>query len=325
MPVLLEVKDLKKYYPLSSGLFRKTGEMVRAVDGVSLSLAGAETLGLVGESGCGKSTAGRAILRLIEPTAGQVWFDGTDICNLDRTGLRQYRKKMQMIYQNPLGSLNPKMAIGSIVSEPLDNFNLGTRKERRDLVAQLLARVGLQPEHIRRYPGELSGGQRQRVAIARALALRPRLIIGDEPVSALDVSVQAQVLNLLKDLQEEYGLSYIIISHNLSVVRHMSHRIAVMYLGKIVEAAKVEEFYEAPLHPYSEALLSSIPIPNPKARRNRQLPEGDVPNPVRPPSGCRFHPRCPLFKRHREAICEQEMPHLREARPDHWVACHLRK
>lgn len=324
MTSLLDVKDLKKYYPLCSGFFGKTREMVHAVDGVSFSVGEAETLGLVGESGCGKSTTGRAIMRLIEPTAGRILLDGIDISNLERAHLKEHRKKIQMIYQNPFGSLNPKMTLERIVSEPLANFNLGTRNERKEVVAALLGRVGLQKETLSRRSEELSGGQRQRVAVARALALRPRLIVADEPVSALDVSVRAQVLNLLKDLQEEYAVSFLFISHDLSVVRQMSHRIAVMYLGRIVEMARVEEFYEIPLHPYSDALLCAIPIPDPNVRRKRRVLEGDVPNPAHPPSGCHFHPRCPVFGQHREPACQQEVPSLREVRSGRWVACHLR-
>lgn len=323
MPLLLEVKDLKKYYPLGAHLFsRKKKETVYAVDGVSFTLEEGKTLGLVGESGCGKSTTGKAVLRLIEPTSGEICLEGMDICKLDGNVLKDYRKKMQIIYQDPFGSLNPKMTVGRIISEPLNNFGVGKRKERRDLVAQLLSRVGLKPEHISRYPQEFSGGQRQRIGIARALALRPKLIVGDEPVSALDVSIQAQVLNLLKDLQEEYRLSYIFISHDLKVVRYVSHQIAVMYLGKIVEMAPAENLNEEPLHPYSKALLSANPIPNPKIKRQRPLLEGDVPTPIDPPSGCRFHPRCPLFLNHRYPVCEQESPVFREIQPGRWVSCH---
>jgi len=320
--MFLEVKDLKKYFPIKSSPFSKKKEWVYALDGVSFTLQKGETLGLVGESGCGKSTTGRAILRLIEPTSGQVWLEGTDICALEKKALRDYRKKMQIIYQDPFGSLNPKRTIGRIVSEPLDNFNIGKAKERKDIVVQLLTRVGLKPEHISRYPREFSGGQRQRVGIARALALHPRLIIGDEPVSALDVSIQAQVLNLMKDLQEEYGLSYVFISHDLSVVRHVSDRIAVMYLGKFIELAHGDELYEAPLHPYSKALLSSIPIPNSKVKRHRLVLEGDVPSPIHPPSGCRFHPRCPLFQKYRNPLCQKGIPVFREIRTSHWISCH---
>jgi len=320
--VFLEVRDLKKYYPLRSRFLSREKEMVYAVDGISFTLEEGKTLGVVGESGCGKSTMGRAILRLIEPTSGEIWLEGTDICKLDKSGLKDYRRKMQIIYQDPFGSLNPKMSVGRIVSEPLDNFGIGKGKERKEIVAQLLTRVGLQPEHISRYPQEFSGGQRQRIGIARALALRPKLIIGDEPVSALDVSIQAQVLNLLKDLQEEYGLSYIFISHDLRVVRYISHQIAVMYLGKIVEMAPAEELYEDPLHPYSKALLSANPVPNPKIKRHRLVLEGDVPTPIHPPSGCRFHPRCPLFNKDQIPLCQQETPVYREIQPGHWISCH---
>jgi len=320
--MFLEVKDLKKYYPVRPGLLSKQKEMVYATDGVSFTLENGETLGLVGESGCGKSTTGRAILRLIEPTSGQVLLEGKDICTLAKKELRDSRRKMQIIYQDPFGSLNPKRTVGRIISEPLDNFHIGRGREREEMVVQLLIRVGLKPEHMPRYPKEFSGGQRQRIGIARALALHPKLIIGDEPVSALDVSIQAQVLNLLKDLQEEYGLSYIIISHDLSVVRHISDRIAVMYLGKIVELAPGEELHENPLHPYSKALLSSIPIPNPRMKGHRVLLEGDVPNPIHPPPGCRFHPRCSLFRKDRDALCQNEMPEFREIRLGHWISCH---
>lgn len=320
--MLLEVKDLRKYYPVRSGLFQKSKERVYAVDGISFALKEGETLGLVGESGCGKSTAGKAILRLIEPTSGQILLEGTDICKLDKKALKDCRRKMQIIYQDPFGSLNPRRTIGKIVSEPLDNYQIEKGKAREERVAELLMRVGLKPEHISRYPREFSGGQRQRIGIARALALRPKLIVADEPVSSLDVSIQAQVLNLLKDLQGEYHLSYIFISHDLSVVRHMSDRIAVMYLGRFVELASGDELYQSPLHPYSQALLSSIPIPSPRVKKRPLLLEGDVPSPIHPPSGCRFHPRCPLFQRERDPVCEEQSPELREARPGHWVSCH---
>jgi peptide/nickel transport system ATP-binding protein len=321
--MLLVVKDLKKYFPVGSGFFSRTKEFVYAVDGVSFHLDEGETLSLVGESGCGKSTTGKALLRLIEPTSGEVWLEGEDICKVDKRKLRESRRKMQIIYQDPFGSLNPKRTIGRIVREPLDNYQVGTRKERDEMVVHLLGRVGLKPEHASRYPREFSGGQRQRIGIARALALRPKLIIGDEPVSSLDVSIQAQVLNLLKDLQEEFRLSYLFISHDLSVVKHISDRIAVMYLGKIVELASVEELYRDPVHPYARALLSAIPIPNPKISKKRLLLEGDVPNPVHPPSGCRFHPRCPSFARRGRELCQQENPPFQKVTPSHWVACHF--
>ncbi len=320
--MLLEVKDLKKYYPVRSKLFAKTKELVYALDGVSFSIEESRTLGLVGESGCGKSTAGRAILRLIEPTSGQVYLEGVDICKLTKNELKDYRKKMQIIFQDPFGSLNPKQTVAKIVSEPLDNYNVEKGKTREEMVVQLLTRVGLKPEDMSRYPQEFSGGQRQRIGIARALALRPKLIIGDEPVSALDVSIQAQVLNLMKDLQEEFRLSYIFISHDLGVVRHMSDRIAVMYLGRFVELAFGEELYETPLHPYSQALLSSIPTANSEIKKRRIILEGDVPSPIHPPSGCRFHPRCPLFQKDQNPVCQQEFPEFREIRPSHWVSCH---
>ena len=321
-PKLLEVKDLRKHFPLRSGPFSKTREKVHAVDGVSFTLNKGETLGLVGESGCGKSTVGRAMLRLIEPTSGQVFLDGVDLCSLNEKELRESRRRMQIIFQDPFNSLNPKQTIGRIVREPLDNYQVGKGKDREDMVIQLLARVGLQPEHVSRYPKDFSGGQRQRIVIARALALRPRLIIGDEPVSALDVSIQAQVLNLLKDLQEEFGLSYIFISHDLGVIRHMSDRTAVMYLGRFVELGPSEELYQAPLHPYSRALLSAIPDPLSGAKKKRMVLEGDVPSPIHPPSGCAFHPRCPLFQKQNNPLCFQERPELTEIRPGRWLACH---
>ena len=320
--MLLEVKDLKKHYPVRTGLFAKVKELVYALDGVSFTLEKGKTLGLVGESGCGKSTLGRAVLRLIEPTSGEVYLEGMEICKLNRDELKGFRKKMQIIFQDPFGSLNPKQAVGKIVSEPLDNYNVEKGKTREEIVVQLLTRVGLKPEHMSRSPQEFSGGQRQRIGIARALALRPKLIVGDEPVSSLDVSIQAQVLNLLKDLQEEYGLSYLFISHDLGVVRHMSDRIAVMYLGRFVELASSEELYEAPLHPYSQALLSSIPAPDRRVKKHRLILEGDVPSPIHPPSGCRFHPRCPLYQKLQSPICTEETPIFREIRPSHWISCH---
>jgi oligopeptide/dipeptide ABC transporter ATP-binding protein len=321
--MFLAVKDLKKHYPIRSGLFSRSKEMVYAVDGVSFNLEEGETLGLVGESGCGKSTTGKAILRIIEPTAGEILLEGRDICKSGKRELRDSRRKMQIIYQDPFGSLNPKMTIGNIVSEPLRNYGVATGEELKEMVVQLLKRVGLKPEDTPRYPKEFSGGQRQRVGIARALALRPKLIVGDEPVSALDLSIQAQILNLLKDLQEEYRLSYLIISHDLSVVRHVSDRIAVMYLGKIIELAQGEELLQDPQHPYSKALLSAVPVPDPNIERKRFLLEGDVPNPINPPSGCRFHPRCSRFQKNQSRDCEVEIPEFKEIRPDHWVSCHF--
>lgn len=321
-PKLLEVKDLRKHFPLRSGPFSKTRETVLAVDGLSFSLETGETLGLVGESGCGKSTAGRAILRLTEPTSGHVFLEGVDLCSMNQKELRESRRRMQIIFQDPFNSLNPKQTIGRIVREPLDNYQVGKGKDREDMVIQLLTRVGLQPEHVSRYPKDFSGGQRQRIVIARSLALRPKLIIGDEPVSALDVSIQAQVLNLLKDLQEEFGLSYIFISHDLGVIRHMSDRTAVMYLGRFVELAPSEKLYQDPLHPYSRALLSAIPDPLSGAKKIRLVLEGDVPSPIHPPSGCTFHPRCPVFQKEKNPACTREQPELREISPGRLAACH---
>jgi oligopeptide transport system ATP-binding protein len=321
-PTLLEVKDLRKYFPLRSGPFSGTRETLRAVDGVSFSLRKGETLGVVGESGCGKSTAGRAILRLIEPTSGHVFLEGVDFCSLNPKELRESRKKAQIIFQDPFNSLNPKQTIKRIVREPLDNYQVGKAKDREGMVIQLLTRVGLQPMHVSRHPKDFSGGQRQRIVIARALALRPKLIIGDEPVSALDVSIQAQVLNLLKDLQEEFGLSYVFISHDLGVIRHMSDRTAVMYLGRFVELAPSEALYQNPLHPYSKALLSAIPDPLSKAAKKRIVLEGDVPSPIHPPSGCTFHPRCPVFQKEKNPVCTREQPELREISLSRLAACH---
>ncbi len=318
---LLEVKNLVKHFPVKAGVFAKVRAHVRAVDGVSFDLAANETLGLVGESGCGKSTTGRTLLRLIEPTAGAVIFDGTDIVPLKHETMRQLRREMQIIFQDPYASLHPRMTVGNIVGEPLTVHNLATGSARQDRVAEIIRKVGLRPEHLRRYPHEFSGGQRQRIGIARALVLNPRLIIADEPVSALDVSIQAQVINLLEDLQEEFGMAYIMISHDLSVVQHVCDRIAVMYLGEIVESAPADELVMAPRHPYSEALLSAVPIPNPKAKRDKKrlILTGDVPSPVNPPPGCRFHTRC-LYQ---EARCVAETPPLREYSPGHFSACHF--
>jgi oligopeptide/dipeptide ABC transporter ATP-binding protein len=320
MSALLEVTDLKKHFPIYRGVFSKVSGQVYAVDGVSFSIAKGETLGLVGESGCGKSTVGRTLLRLLEPTSGTVKIGGEDITHLDGAHLLPYRRRMQMIYQDPYASLNPRMTAGEIVGEPMVVHSVGTPAERREKVASLFDRVGLRPEAAGRYPHEFSGGQRQRIGIARALALNPDLIVGDEPVSALDVSIQAQIINLLMDLQDEFGLSYLFVAHDLAVVEHISHRVAVMYLGRIVEMTDRKSLFEMPLHPYTEALLSAVPIPKASARaRKRVILTGDVPSPINPPSGCHFHARCPYAM----PRCKIEVPALREVVPGHVAACHL--
>jgi oligopeptide/dipeptide ABC transporter ATP-binding protein len=317
---ILEVKDLKKHFPVKKGILRRTVGQVYAVDGISFTIGEGETLGLVGESGCGKSTAGRAILRLIEPTSGTVKMMGQDIAGLSKKELRPFRKQAQIVFQDPFSSLNPRMTAGDIVAEPLLVHSVANKAERAKLVAALFDRVGLRPAQMANFPHQFSGGQRQRICIARALALGPKLIVGDEPVSALDVSIQAQVINLLQDLQRERRLSYLFISHNLAVVEHISHRIAVMYLGRIVEYATTREIFTNGQHPYTEALLSAVPVPDPAIKRTKRILQGDVPSPVNPPSGCHFHTRCPYAV----ARCKVEVPLLREIAPGHHVSCHLR-
>ena len=320
MTPVLQVEGLVKHYGIRGGLFGRTIGHVRAVDGVSFSIAPGETLGLVGESGCGKSTVGKSVLRLVEPSAGQIILEGEDITALDRAAMIAKRRRMQVIFQDPYSSLNPRMTAGDIVQEPLINFAIGSRAEQQERVAALFARVGLRPDQRGNYPHEFSGGQRQRLGIARALALGPSIIIGDEPVSALDVSVQAQVINLMVDLQEELKLSYLFVAHDLGVVEHISHRVAVMYLGKIVEIAPRQSLFEAPRHPYSEALLAAVPVAHPRLRRKRVVLRGDVPSPINPPPGCRFHTRCPIAV----ARCREAEPPLLADASGHAVACHLR-
>ena len=320
MPDLIEVYKLSKHFPISSGLFRQKKKYVYAVDNISFTLGEKETLGIVGESGCGKSTASRTILNLISPTSGEVWFQGKNLFALKSTEKRKLRQGIQIIFQDPFGSLNPRLTVKQIVEEPLVTHKIGNRAERKQKVEKVLTKVGLLPEHMKRFPHEFSGGQRQRIMLARALIIEPKLIIADEPVSALDVSVQAQMLNLLKRLQNELDLAYIFISHDLGVIRHVSHKVAVMYLGEIVEIASVDSLYENPFHPYTVSLLSSIPVPDPtKKNRKRVILQGDVPSPRNPPAGCRFHTRCPECM----DICTKEKPKSRQIKKDHIIACHL--
>ena len=314
---LIQVKNLVKYFPVREGLLQRVKDYVRAVDNVSFVVREGETLGMVGESGCGKTTIGRTMLRLIEPTSGSVMIDGKDVFKLNGAELKTMRRNMQIIFQDPYASLDPRMPIGESVMEGLNIHRIGSPKERYEIMLDTLKKVGLEDYHARRYPHEFSGGQRQRIGIARALALRPKFIVCDEPVSALDVSIQSQVLNILKDLQLEFGLTFLFIAHNLSVVEHISNRVAVMYLGKMVELSDRDELFANPLHPYTKALMSAIPIPDPMLKRERTILKGDVPSPLNPPSGCRFHPRCPIAT----SRCSQQEPEFREIKPDHWVAC----
>jgi oligopeptide transport system ATP-binding protein len=316
---LLEIRDLKKHFPVGEGLFSRHRGMIKAVDGVSLSVEEGETLGIVGESGCGKSTLGRTILRLLEPTSGEVYFQGKNLLALSQRELRNARRQMQIIFQDPYASLNPRMRVGDIVGEGLEIHKLAKGRAKRDRVVELLHQVGLREDHYNRYPHEFSGGQRQRIGIARALAVNPKFIVCDEPVSSLDVSIQAQIINLLQELQERMHLTYFFISHDLRVVEHISHRVAIMYLGKIVEIAKSDTIYQDAKHPYTRALLSAVPIADTSRKKERTVLQGDVPSPVHPPSGCSFHPRCP----HREPVCDQKEPPLEFTADGHGVACHV--
>jgi oligopeptide transport system ATP-binding protein len=317
--VLLDVKRLKKYYPVKKGLLKRTVGYVKAVDGVDFTISRGETFGLVGESGCGKTTIGKSILRLTEATNGQILFDGKDILKLDKEELRQERRHMQIIFQDPYGSLNPRMTVGELIGEPMLKHRTAMGKENERRVKELMEICELDPRHFRRYPHEFSGGQRQRIGIARALSLNPKLIVCDEPVSALDVSIQSQILNLLEDLQGQFGIAFLFIAHGMAVVRHVSSRVGVMYLGKIVEVAKTDSLFDDCRHPYTKALMSAIPIPDVTVKRERTILQGEVPNPLNPPSGCRFHPRCQKVM----SVCTNQEPELKDVAPDHRVACHL--
>ncbi len=318
--ILVRVENLKKYFPITRGVFQRHIGDIKAVDGISFFVRRSETLGLVGESGCGKTTTGRTLLQLYRPTEGQVYFEGQELSAMKGEQLRRMRRRMQMIFQDPYASLNPRMTIGSIIGEPLEVHNIAKGKEKRERVQELLRVVGLNPYFINRYPHEFSGGQRQRIGVARALALNPSFVVCDEPVSSVDVSIQAQIVNLLEDLQEQFGMAYLFIAHDLSMVRHISSRVAVMYLGKIVELTGRHELYSNPLHPYTQALLSAVPIPDPvvEERRQRTILEGDVPSPAHPPEGCNFNPRCPVVM----DICKKEDPEFKEVSSEHWAACH---
>jgi peptide/nickel transport system ATP-binding protein/oligopeptide transport system ATP-binding protein len=317
--VLLEVRDLKKHFPIKGGILRRTVANVKALDGVSFAIKRGETLGLVGESGCGKTTTGRTVLRLIQATSGEVKFENQDVMQAGRAEMRKLRRDMQIVFQDPYASLDPRVPVGVSIAEGLKIHDIGNEKEQRDRVKAVLERVGMNATHMRRFPHEFSGGQRQRIGIARALVMQPKLIVCDEPVSALDVSIQAQVLNLLKDLQDDLGLTYLFIAHNLSVVEHISDRVGVMYLGRMVELASRDQLFSHPMHPYTKALMSAIPLPDPTIKRERIILQGDVPSPVNPPSGCYFHPRCWLA----QEVCKQEDPVFEEKEPGHWAACHF--